>query len=123
MAKYLLIAMVVMSLGFMGYFKYSQDRLRVLAEDNAKLSVAVEAKEAALQAERETAAENYARINELQTSLSQTEENVKNLRGLLREHNLTRLAAEKPGLIQTRMQNATNQLFGNFFSSDASSVQ
>lgn len=116
--------MVVMTMGFAGYFKYSQNQIKALAQDNAKLNVAVEAKEAALQAERETAAENYQRIDELQTQLQTTETNLNNLRGVLQKHDLTRLAAQKPGLIEKRVQDATNKLFSGFFDIDtADSVQ
>lgn len=123
MAKYLIIAMIVMSSGFAVYFKYSQEKMRVMAADNAKLSTAVEAKDAVIKQERETAAENYERINQLQSKLSETEEKVNNLRGVLRKHDLTRLAGQKPGLIEKRIENATNKLFSDFFGSSTDSVQ
>ena len=59
--------------------------------------------------------ENSVRLNELTDQLNKdlrkSEEYGDQLRNTLNKHNLTHLANKKPGLIEKRMQNATDKLW------------
>ena len=50
-------------------------------------------------------------IDDLGTDLKKAEEYGDELRDTLRKHNLTHLANKKPGMIEKRMQDATDKLW------------
>ena len=106
------------------YVKKIQDDLEIARANVAKMEVAVQTSEASLALER---SEN-TRLNELNSQLGENlqraEQYGDELRNTLQKHNLTHLANKKPGLIQKRMQNATNRLWDDLTSiTDADSVQ
>lgn len=56
--------------------------------------------------------EDYAqRMNELQTSYSEVQADTDRMNAVLATHDLTKLAFEKPGLIETRINRGTEQVF------------
>ena len=93
------------------YVKKMRDDLEIARGNVARMEVAVQTSEASLVLER---SEN-SRLNELNSELSvnlrRAEQYGDELRSTLQKHNLTHLANKKPGLIQNRMQNATDQLW------------
>ena len=93
------------------YVKKLQSDLDTARANVARMEVAVQTSEASLALER---SENK-RLNELNTQLGadlrKAEEYGDELRNTLQKHNLTHLANKKPGLIQNRMQNATDKLW------------
>jgi len=115
MTKYLVIALVVMLGLFYAYFKITQDKIAFLNQEVATLNIANEQNQQTIQTMKVTAEQNAERNRELQSNLDAAEAGLNTLRRTLQEHNLTRLAAEKPGLIEPRMQGATNDLFENYF--------
>ena len=116
MSKYLVVAMIILTGLFFAYFKITQDKIEFLNKEIATLEVANETNQATINGLRENAAKNEERNRELQASLDRADVSLNTLRKTLQEHNLTRLAAEKPGLIEPRMQGATDDLFENYFS-------
>ena len=54
---------------------------------------------------------------ELKSYLQDAEAVTDNLRKILNDHDLTRLVLAKPGLIETRINNATQELFDSIESS------
>ena len=116
MSKYLIVAMIILTGLFFAYFKITQDKIEFLNKEIATLEVANETNQATINGLRENAAKNEERNRELQASLDRADVSLNTLRKTLQEHNLTRLAAEKPGLIEPRMQGATDDLFENYFS-------
>ena len=96
--------------GFL-YVKKLQSDLETARANVAKMEVAVQTSEASLALER---AESK-RLNELNLQLGddlrKAEQYGDELRNTLQKHNLTHLANKKPGLIEKRMQNATNKLW------------
>jgi hypothetical protein len=109
------IAMILILLATAGgaflYVKNLQKNLEIARANVAKMEVALEVSESSLKLER---SENL-RINELNiqlsTDLQKAEQYGDELRATLQKHNLTHLANKKPGLIEKRMQNATNKLW------------
>ena len=107
------MVMTVIATAGMGYLYVQklQSDLQTARENVAKMEVAVQISEdsiATLQADVIRNAELSATLQrELQTAERYGDE----LRATLQKHNLTALAQKKPGLIENRMQNATDSLW------------
>jgi len=109
------IAFVLVTLGIAGggymYVQKLQSDLETARANVAKMEVAVQTAEASVETLR---AENV-RIGELNgqltSDLQKAEQYGDELRATLQRHNLTHLATKKPGLIERRMQGATNELW------------
>ena len=109
------IAFVLVALGIAGggymYVQKLQSDLETARANVAKMEVAVQTAEASVK----TLQEENVRIGELngqlQSDLQKAEQYGDELRATLQRHNLTHLATKKPGLIEKRMQNATNKLW------------
>ena len=95
------------------YYDTTQATIAQLRENTAKLEVANEENQATIT----KMTENSVRLNELTDQLNKdlrkSEEYGDQLRNTLNKHNLTHLANKKPGLIEKRMQNATDKLWGD----------
>ena len=95
------------------YYDTTQATISQLRENNAKLEVANEENQATIT----KMTENNVRLNELTDQLNKdlrkSEEYGDELRNTLNKHDLTHLANKKPGLIEKRMQNATDKLWGD----------
>ena len=111
--------MLLIVLGLLGgvgygayyYYKDTQERIGILTQNNAKLEEATKIQEETINTMIEDR-ERIAEINrELQKELQTAERYGDQLRATLQKHNLTHLANKKPGLIEKRMQNATNRLW------------
>jgi len=107
------IILVIISSAGAGYLyvKKLQENLEIARANVARMEVAVQTSEASLKLERQES----KRLGELNTQLSsdlqKAEQYGDELRATLNKHNLTHLANKKPGLIQKRMQDATNKLW------------
>jgi len=109
------IAFVLVTLGIAGggymYVQKLQSDLETARANVAKMEVAVQTAEASV---KTLQAENV-RIGELNgqltSDLQKAEQYGDELRATLQRHNLTHLATKKPGLIERRMQGATNELW------------
>ena len=93
------------------YYDTTQNTIAALRENNAKLEVANETNQATIK----KMGQDTARLNDLTNQLAQdlqtSERYGDELRATLNKHNLTNLANRKPGLIEKRMQNATDKLW------------
>ena len=96
--------------GFL-WIKNLQRDLEIARENVAKLEVAVQTSEASLKLERAETVRLGDLNNQLSTDLQKAEQYGDELRATLQKHNLTHLAKQKPGLIEKRMQDATNKLW------------
>ena len=118
MIKVYLFLMIMGVLGAVGYggymyYKDTQQRIATLTENNAKLEVAVQISEDSVELLQDDIAKNAELNRELQKELQLAEKYGDQLRSTLRKHNLTHLANKKPGLIERKMQNATNRLWND----------
>jgi len=120
----ILLAIISAAGGGFLYITKLQSDLETARANVAKMEVAVQVSEASIQALREDAAK-HAELNlQLQTDLQKAEQYGDQLRATLQKHNLTHLANKKPGLIQQRMQDATNKLWVDLTSlTDPNGVQ
>ena len=110
---FLIIMGVIGGVGYGGYMYYkdTQERIAILTENNAKLEVAAQLQEETINTMIEDVQRNSKLNKELQKELQIAEGYGDQLRATLQKHNLTHLANKKPGLIEKRMQNATNRLW------------
>ena len=93
------------------YVKDLQRDLDIAQENVSRLEIAVQTSEQSLAVMLDQA-ERFTELNdELTSSLRQSEEYGDRLRATLRKHDLTNLAERKPGLIQNRMQDATDKVW------------
>ena len=93
------------------YYQDTQKRIAQLQENNAKLEVANQTNQKTIMKMKENAEQLNALTDQLQTELRKAEEYGDELRATLNKHNLTHLANKKPGLIEKRMQDATDKLW------------
>jgi len=95
------------------YYDTTQATIAQLRENNAKLEVANEENQQTITKMQENNVRLNALTDQLNKDLRKSEEYGDELRNTLNKHNLTHLANKKPGLIEKRMQNATDKLWGD----------
>ena len=114
--------MLIVVLGLVGgvvyggwyYYKDTQARIATLTENSAKLEVAAQTQKQTIDT-LQADAKKYAKLNnELQTKLEKANDYKNTLLGKLRKHNLTKLSAQKPTLIEKRINNASKKLLESF---------
>ena len=112
---FLIIMGVLGAVGYGGYMYYkdTQQRIATLTANNAKLETAVQISEQSIATLQSDIAKNAELNNRLQRELQIAEGYGDQLRATLQKHNLTHLANKKPGLIERKMQNATNRLWND----------
>jgi uncharacterized protein HemX len=93
------------------YVQKLQSDLETARANVAKMEVAVQTAEASVKTLQEDAVKMAALNQQLSADLQKAEKYGDELRSTLQKHNLTHLANKKPGLIQKRMQNATDKLW------------
>ena len=111
LAAMMAVLMLAMAGAFKWYYDSSQARITTLTENNAKLETAIKINEDSIKLLRQDAERQAKLTQQLQTDLQKAEQYGDELRSTLQKHNLTALAQRKPGLIEKRMQNATNKLW------------
>ena len=93
------------------YYDTTQATIAQLRENNAKLEVANQENQATITKMQENNVRLNALTDQLNKDLRKSEVYGDELRETLNKHNLTHLANKKPGLIEKRMQNATDKLW------------
>jgi len=93
------------------YVKKLQEDLDTARANVAKMEIAVQTSEASLKLMQEETVRLNTLNQQLGDDLRKAEEYGDELRNTLQKHNLTHLANKKPGLIQNRMQDATDKLW------------
>ena len=116
MAKLYGIIIVLGLLGGLGfgakyYYDSTQAKIEQLVAEKQILDQAVRTSEATIGRLREDAATQQRLNDELQANLREAEAGLDQIRATLSDHDLTRLALRKPGLIETRINNGTKEVF------------
>ena len=116
MAKLYGIIIVLGLLGGLGfgakyYYDSTQAKIEQLVAEKQILDQAVRTNEATIGRLREDAATQQRLNDELQANLREAEAGLDQIRATLSDHDLTRLALRKPGLIETRINNGTKEVF------------
>ena len=97
--------------GGLFYVKQLQSNLEIQRLNNAKLQTAVDTSEASIATLKADNIKLNTLTNTLNDDLRKAEVYGDELRATLQKHNLTHLTEKKPGLIEKRMQGATDQLW------------
>lgn len=111
--------MMLMVIGLLGgavygakyYYDSTQATIQRLSAEKAILDSALEQQTASLN-QMQAQMEKQNQLNtELQTSLQEANAGLNEMRSKFARHDLTRLAIARPGLIQTRINNGTVDVF------------
>jgi len=121
MSKILIGIIVAMVLAFGGYYWLTEKRLTVLTENNAKLTIAAQTNQQTIDKLTADYEQQQELNKELGTKLKAAEAYGDNLAKKFREHDLTMLTSRKPGLIERRVNSATQKLLDDMESSTATS--
>lgn len=111
MRIYIIIAIVLIIGAASGGVYYMQKRIENLASLNAQLVQKNESLITTVDFLQKSAKEQEERINNLTIDLQNADEGLVELRKILADHDLTRLAIEKPGLIENRINDGTKKVF------------
>ena len=104
------------------YYDTTQATIATLRENNAKLETANQINQETIQKQQQDAVRLSELNNELTIELQRAEQYGDELRATLNKHDLTHLANKKPGLIERRMQNATDKLWDDLESLTSNST-
>ena len=100
---------VILVLGFGSYTLYQQNQ--VLSANNAALEGAVATQEAAIKNMQNDFALQTKQLGELQQKSQATQLEMNRYLDIFKRHNLTKLAAAKPGLLEPRINKGTKNVF------------
>lgn len=106
-----LILMVAMAGAGSWYYKITQERIKILQENNAKLEVAVNTAESSIELLQQDAIRNAELTAQLQKDLQKAEQYGDNLRNRLRELDLVQDAIRDSANLEGRMNGATAKLW------------
>ena len=122
MSKILMGIIVAMVLAFGGYYWLTEKRLTVLTENNAKLTIAARTNQDTIDKLTQDYEQQQVLNKELGVKLKASEAYGDNLAKKLREHDLTMLTLRKPGLIERRVNSATQKILNDLESSTSTSI-
>ena len=109
---FLLIMGILGSVGYGGYMYYidTQERLGILRENNAKLVVANDAKDATIKQMLETQNKTAELNQALTMRLQKAEEYSDTLRSKFAKINILRMAIDEPYILEGKINNAVTRL-------------
>ena len=122
MSKILIGIIVAMILAFGGYYWITEQRLATLTENNAKLSIAAQTNQDTIDKLTQDFEQQQGLNAELNVKLQASEAYGDALAKKLREHDLTMLTLKKPGLIERRVNSATQKIFDELESDTATTI-
>ena len=100
---------IIVVLGLGGYYLYQENQ--VLQANNAALEGAVATQEAAIKNMQNDFALQTKQLGELQQKSQATQLEMNRYLDIFKRHNLTKLAAAKPGLLEPRINKGTKNVF------------
>lgn len=113
-------AVGVASITYFGYRHYvgmqntiaeQKAAITKLEENASKLSSVIDTQDRTISEIQNFYKQDRIRMRQLQENLERAETDLEELRRLFRDHDLTNLAAEKPELIERRINEATQDVF------------
>ena len=107
MNQLLVRIIIVLSLG--SYYLYNQNQ--VLTANNAALETAVATQEEAISTMKNDFALQTKALGDLQAKSQATQLEMNRYLDIFKRHNLTKLAAAKPGMLEPRINNGTKNVF------------
>ena len=111
--QYVFIVALIASVGGLGFKMYTDtmNRMQSLANEKAALEVKFQEQKAAMERQLEVMKlqeESLANMNE---RAAVVEAQMKDYLKIFKDHDLTRLARAKPGMIETRANKRTDEIF------------
>jgi len=106
---YQFLLAIILSLGLSTYWLWNENA--TLTQNNAKLENAVQLQEDAISSLQNDFALQTGKLNELQIKSQEAQKEMNRYLDIFKRHNLTKLAAAKPGLIESRANKATKEVF------------
>ena len=100
---------IILVLGLGSYYLYNENQ--TLKANNIKLEGAVQMQEEAIASLQNDFAKQTTALNNLQSKNNEIELEMNRYLDIFKRHNLTKLAAAKPGLIEPRVNKATKEVF------------
>ena len=100
---------IIFILGLGAWWLYSENQ--VLTINNMQLEIAVKQQEEAIAVIRESYENQGKALNQMASKNAQIEQEMNGYLDVFRRHNLNKLAIAKPGLIETRANDATKAVF------------
>lgn len=111
LSMYMGIVLLVVLAGSAAYFKYSQDKLAEANQIVAAQTARANSAEANLEFMQESVRKQQNAITELAKSSVQIRKDQEATIDIFAEHDLKALAERKPGLIERRVNTATERVF------------
>jgi len=99
----------ILVLGLGSYYLYNENQ--TLKANNIKLEGAIQMQEEAISSLQNDFALQTGKLNDLQKKSQEAQQEMNRYLDIFKRHNLTKLAAAKPGLIETRANKATKEVF------------
>ena len=100
---------IIFILGLASWWLYSENQ--VLTMNNMQLEVAIKQQEEAIATIKESYEKQGAALNQLASKNAQIEAEMNGYLDIFRRHNLNKLAIAKPGMIETRANDQTSEVF------------
>ena len=111
--QYVFIIALLGSLGGLGYKMYTDtmNRMQSMANEKAALEVQLQEQAAAMEAQLEALKLQTESLNEMNDRAAIVEAQMTSYLKIFKDHDLTRLARAKPGMIETRANKTTDEIF------------
>jgi len=100
---------IILVLGLGSWYLWNENQ--TLKANNIKLEGAVQMQEEAISALQNDFALQTSQLNELTLKSQEAQKEMNRYLDIFKRHNLTKLAAAKPGLIEPRANKATKEVF------------
>ena len=100
---------LLVALGIFSYFLYNDKQ--TLKANNYKLEIAVEEQKVAMLAIKESYEKQGQSLMQMSARNAEIEQDMNKYLDIFRRHNLNQLAEAKPGLIETRINKGTADVF------------
>ena len=108
---------IILAMGIGGYFLYQQNES--LKAENMAYEVRDQEQKATIAAVQENFEKQTSALNSLTARNAEIEGEMARYLDIFRRHNLNKLALAKPGLIETRVNNGTKDVFDSIESDSA----
>ena len=111
---FIFVLAILAGIGYGAYFIYNDtmQRMAILRDNNAKLEVAVKAKDSTIKALQENMEKQIKLTKDLNTKLAVAEENNKNISNLLAKTDIIKNSLVDPLGQEKRINEQVNKMFG-----------
>lgn len=111
--QYIFIIALLGSLGGLGFKMYTDtmNRMQSMANEKAALEVQLQEQKAAMEKQLEVMKLQEESLADMNERAAVVEAQMKDYLKIFKDHDLTRLARAKPGMIETRANKRTDEIF------------